>query len=64
MPDMAMCIDHGCPSRYKCRRYAGEPSRPQVYADFQRGEADQCCYFVSLPIFAGHEADDFCGDAY
>lgn len=47
MPDISMCKNETCPSRFKCYRYQATPSKYlQCYASFapKDGE-DKCDYF-------------------
>lgn len=51
MPDLAMCRDHGCPSREQCYRYTATPSTQQVYADFERDyDMVVCPEFVEVRV--------------
>lgn len=41
MADIAMCLDHECPSRVHCYRYRAKPSEWQSYAGFKH-EGERC----------------------
>ena len=55
MPDMALCQNVECPSRWHCYRFTVQPSCHQVYARFTvEKDKDRCgCYIPSqmdLPL--------------
>ena len=35
MPDISMCLNHGCKLRKDCHRYQAKPSRRQSYSKWQ-----------------------------
>lgn len=48
MPDYSLCVDHNCPSKYKCYRYMAEPNEfRQAYSDFSR-EGQKCDYYFPI----------------
>lgn len=45
MPDIAMCMDHACPSAARCWRHeAPSDGDMQTYGFFRRGESDARCH--------------------
>lgn len=52
MPDIAMCNNTSCASRYRCGRYMAEPNRDcQSYADFKPDEFGICHFFQDVKDF-------------
>lgn len=49
MPDISMCANQSCPSRYKCYRFMAKPSGWQTYSDFivKKGRV-KCDSFLKL----------------
>ncbi len=46
MPDIAMCLDHECPSRARCLRYTSKPdSHWQSYSYFGRATKESSCEY-------------------
>ena len=43
MPDISMCLNNTCPSRFKCYRYQAAPSMRQSYAAFAAPKGRRKC---------------------
>lgn len=47
MPDLALCRNVECPSRWHCYRFIAQPSCHQVYARFTAEKSkDRCDYYI------------------
>lgn len=45
MPDISMCDNQECPSRFGCYRFLAEPDAWQMYARFKFDESGKCVHF-------------------
>lgn len=49
MPDITMCVNDDCPSKFECYRYMAVPSElRQSYAAFEHGKSDKCGHFQPI----------------
>ena len=52
MPDISMCLNVECPSRFDCYRYMAEPKDQQDYMGFSYDESGKCDSFWMIEL--GH----------
>lgn len=43
MPDITMCLNDECPSRWRCHRYTARPSERQSYSKFEPPHGRKTC---------------------
>ena len=48
MPDISMCMNMDCPSKFKCYRSVAIPSYWQSYQLFRYGDDGQCGDFIPV----------------
>lgn len=47
MPDISMCLNKECPSRYTCFRFIARPSDYQYYSEFKvPGGKNRCDSYI------------------
>jgi hypothetical protein len=47
MPDLSMCLNKGCPLKYKCYRFMANPDQWQSYTLFSF-DRKGCEYFLKI----------------